>query len=881
MEGNLPAHTLLRLWCKTSARHWRRHWMQFLILVAMLALGVASFLSIRMANRAAIQGFRGFTESVTGTPDFTLTAQGGRFLTDWLPEIRQALISHPVEIAPVLDIRARVISADKSPADSVESPPPGAPVTILGVDVIGLRNIFNGSGGNRLLNTAGLDREITIGDVVMEANAIYLSPGLAENTGKQVGDRLEVLVNDYTRTLDVRGILPANRLGVEVPPDMAVMDLPAAMILARENQAVGRVELFIEAGTPSPGRAESIRAALQDASTGRWNVTTPGEQADTNASMTAAFRLNLTILSLISLLVGIYLISQSLDSAVIQRRKEIGILRAMGLLPGQIRKLWLVDLCVLGLLGGLSGILLGWLASQMAVVAIARTINALYLSSTAQSAQLTGGDCLAGFALGFFGSLLAGWFPLKEANAVQPAIILASGRQTFRPARFRFQLAGWTLVLLGFLFARLPALEMAPGTRLPVFGYVTAFAWLIGGSLILAGLISPAGKLLKKGFSFSLAAHVGFGKLRLPGNRHRLAVAGLFVAIGMAASMSILIGSFEKTVVDWMHFRFQADLYVSSRAFSGGASPALVTEETAAALEAEPAVETVSTLRFLDIRYRNRPVFLQGFRSELTGERERFLWIENLRSLSELPVEADAWAIANEAFTSRFGHPHGDRVRISTPEGEKTLWIRGVKADYGSDRGSLLIDRKHLKAWFDARGYSSLSLYLRPEQDIREVAPQLSGKYPQLSIREQGSLLRNAIRVFKETFAVTYSLRILGLFVALAGLALALLNILKEDAYSLATLNALGTSRGERARITGCEGAGMTVIGTLGGILLSFLLGWLLVFVINRQSFGWTLQYAIPWRDILGLSIVLLLLGWSVSWLVGWFHGNPKPFQEE
>ncbi|MCB1122299.1 MAG: ABC transporter permease, partial [Verrucomicrobiae bacterium] len=855
MQPVLTTGTLLQLWCKTSFRHWRGHGFQFVILVSILALGVASFLSIRMANRAAIQGFRGFTESVTGSPDFTLSAPGDRFPISWLPEIREALVDFPVEIAPVLEIRARVIDSEIYRPESVEQAPPGESITILGVDVIGLRNIHNSTAGNRFLNTADLNQEFNIRNLLLELDAIFISPVLADTTNKSTGDSLKLLVNDYSMAVDIRGILPTNRLGVEVPPDLALMDLPAAMTLARENKAVSRVELFLETDKKSPDLDKAIEQKLLEASSGRWQVITPATQDQTNASMTAAFRLNLTILSLISLLVGIYLISQSLDSAVIQRRREIGILRAMGLLPAEIRKHWLIDLCAFGLLGSLFGILLGWLASQLAVVAIARTINALYLSSTAQSAQLNSADCLWGLVIGFFGSLAAGLFPLKEANEVQPAVILASGRQPLGYSSFRYQTFGWVLMGAGFLLSRLPPVEIAPGTRIPVFGYVTAFTWLIGGSLILAGLIGPAGKFLKRWLAFSVATHVGFGKLRLPGNRHRFAVSGLFVAIGMAASMSILIGSFEKTVLGWINFRFQADLYVTSRAFTGGASPALVSEATAKELQAETFVEDISTLRFLNVTYRNRPIFLQGFRSELTGTREKFLWIHELLPISQKPEKADAWAIANEAFQYRFQHKAGDLVQLTTPVGTRTLWIRGVKADYGSDRGTLLMDRSYLESWYGTTDYSSFSLYLKPGFEADKIAQDLTEKFPQLAIREQGSLLRNAIRVFKETFAVTYALRILGLFVALAGLALALLNILKEDSYSLATLNALGTSRKEKAHITGCEGIGMTLIGTLGGIILSFLLGWLLVFVVNRQSFGWTLQYSIPWKDLIILSI--------------------------
>ena len=876
MNSAASIPSFFQLWLKTSFRHWARHKVQLTILVAILALGVASFLSIRMANRAAIKGFRGFTESITGSSDITLNAQGDRFLTEWLPEIRSTLNEYSIEIAPVLEIPARIQCAELKANDL------GFPITIVGIDVVGIANIQNTGNGGRLLNTESINQGFNLFEVMGEPRSIFISPGLADQLSMNAGESLSVLINDRVSNLDIRGILPANRLGVEMPPSLTVMDLPAAMDLVGDNEAVTRVELILESDTADRlTQIQSIEATLSKIAAGRWNVTSPQGEQESNAMMTSAFRLNLAILSLISLLVGIYLITQSMDAAVIQRRKEMGILRALGVLPSQIRKLWLIDLLLFGFLGSLLGILLGWLAAQSVVVAIARTVNALYLNSTAKSAQLNMGDCVYGLLLGFVGSLIAGLFPLTVANQIQPAKVLASGRQEISRSRFPFQRLGWGLLLLGLVFSQLPAIEFTANNPLPVFGYITAFTWLIGGSLVLAGLMAPVGQVLRRTFAFSIGGNLGFGKLRTPGNRHRLAVSGLFIAVGMAASMTILIGSFEATVLGWMNNRFQADLYASNKAFTGGSSDQYVSEETVDELASLEDIAEVSPSRYLNIRYEDRPVFLVGFKSSLMGSHDSFLWINEPLPLERIPPEADSWVITNEAFQYRFGHDVGDLISIPTPLGDKRLWIRGVKADYGSDRGSVLIDEAELRAWYGARDYSNLSLYLKPDRDPKDVAIQLRERFPHLAIREQESLLKNAIRIFNETFAVTYALRILGLFVAVVGLALALMNILKEDAASLATLNGLGVLRKERAYITACEGLGMTLIACVGGILLSLGLGWLLVYVINRQSFGWTLQYTIPWSSILGLGALLLILGFIVSWLVGWFNGNTKPLQEE
>ena len=882
MERPASPQALLEVWLKTSLRYWLRHKLQSAILIAIIALGVASFLSIRMANRAAVKGFSGFTETVTGEVDFTLEAQGGRFPVSWLSGIRKSLQQNPVELAPVLEVLALVetsVSKQKRSSDFLQVP--GESLRILGVDIIGIQNFNNQNISASLLFSEEGEEERDIFSIARDPKALFISPRLAENLWLSAGDEVEVIVDDQRFILTVRGILPTSRSGVEVPENLAIMDLPAAMALAGKPDVVSRVEVIVEAEERSEAFLETIRISLSEHAAGRWRVLQTEQQEEKGAAMTSAFRLNLTILSLISLLVGLYLICQSIDAAVIQRRKEIGILRALGLIPKEIKKLWLLDLTALGFLGGFFGIFIGWASSQIVIVAIARTVSALYTETTAESAQLNSIDCLIGMGLGVFGSLLAGTMPLSVATRTSPAKIIASGRQELNGVRYRYQWLGGILLLLGCLSSLAKPVIFSNGQAFPVFGYITALCWLLGGALTVAGLISPLGKVLHRGVSKHLAAGLGIGKLRLPGNRHRLAVSGLFVAIGMAASMSILIGSFETTITHWLKTRFQADIYVASRAFSGASSQYFIRSTTIAQLAEEPGIDAVSTQRYLPIQFQEKQVYLVGIRTELIEDYEKFLWIDPLLSLSDMPDGAEFWAIINETYCYRFGYRTGDVVTLESSKGSHPIWIRGMKADYGNDQGAILVDQKYLESWYEVYDFSNATLYLSAGVDVDLIVEDLKERFPELAIREQGALLKNALQVFKETFVVTYALKVLGLFVAVLGLALALLNILREDVSSLHTLRTLGVTRAERAGITAFEGTGMTLIATLGGILLSFALGWLLVFVINRQSFGWTLQYAVPWVEILSLGILLVALGALVSWLVGWLAGNEKPVQEE
>ena len=225
MERPASRQALLGVWLKTSLRHWLRHKLQSAILIAIIALGVASFLSIRMANRAAVKGFSGFTETVTGQVDFTLEAQGGRFPVSWLSGIRKSLQQNPVELAPVLEVLALVetsVSKQKRSSDLLQIP--GESLRILGVDIIGIQNFNNQNISASLLFAEEGEEEREIFSIARDPKALFISPRLAENLWLAVGDEVEVIVDDQRFILTVRGILPTSRSGVEVPENLAIMD---------------------------------------------------------------------------------------------------------------------------------------------------------------------------------------------------------------------------------------------------------------------------------------------------------------------------------------------------------------------------------------------------------------------------------------------------------------------------------------------------------------------------------------------------------------------------------------------------------------------------------------------------------------------------------
>lgn len=850
------------LWRTTSLRHATRGWRHTLTLIAILALGVAAFLSIRMANRAAVNSFAGFSEVVSGGSDLTLTAPAGWLDATLLTEMRAALAGQPAELVPLLRADAAL------PHPQPHQQPRGAPLAVLGVDLVGIQNLP--AAGERLV-PLGAD-SANFWQVLRNPHHLFVSSALAERHKLTVGCRLPLLVNDAVVDFEVVGVLPAVRAGVPVPENLLVTDIAALQALSGQPGRLSQVDVVVAPGARHAERLAAVRGALAAGAAGRWVLREPAVERSAGERMTAAFRMNLTVLSLIALLVGVYLVSQALDAAVVRRRHEIAILRSLGVTDGELRRLWLWEILTLGVAGSALGILLGWGLAQLTVVAVARTMNALYQASSASAASLTWADAAIGFALGTIFSLLAGWLPLRDAAATPPAQVLASGNWSPGLRLLECPRLGALLVALGALCSQLPPLRMDGGARFPLAGFAAALLLLLGGTLLVTGMFVPLARLAVRGSWRWPAWMLGVARLRRASSRHRLAAAGLFVATTMAAAMTILVGSFDRTVRDWIDVRFRADVYVTSAGAQSAAAENRIRAGTWEQLAADPRVAAMDVFLALPIELDGKRTYLAGNTSELIGTRQQLVWLSAAPppgALAAEPADGVFPAIANEAFTERFGVTIGQTLEVPTPAGPRRLRVIAIDADYGNDQGMLLVDRTRLASWFATGAATNLSVFLHDRAELPALLADWRARFPGLDIRSNRELRDVAISIFEQTFSITHALELIGIFIAIVGLALALTNILRESARELLTMRQLGMTRREMATTTATEGAGIALVGLLGGLLMSLAFGYLLVFVINKQSFGWTLQFSVPVAKLATLSAIILTAGAATAYLTG------------
>ncbi|MEN9019477.1 MAG: FtsX-like permease family protein [Verrucomicrobiales bacterium] len=850
---------LVLLWRQFTWRHWCAAPWKTLLLTGILALGVAVFFSIRLANRAAVAGFQLFSENVTGTSDYVLTSAAGELPIELLQEMRVALGDIPAGLFPVLESTAikPMVGTEGLGATSFQ---------VIGVDLATLPNItyLSENGETSMVSDSGQLSDTELGS----DSALFISSTLAAKHEWEESDQVSLIFDDQIHECLIAGVLPGGDFAVQQPDNLIVMDLPQLQSITSQMDRVHRVEVRVPAGQWEVAWKGEAGERLERAADGRWLVETPDQRRETGSTMTKAFRMNLSILSCLALIVGIYLILQALDAAVVRRRPEIATLRALGVSPKRIRQAWQMEAFVMGVVGTAIGLLIGWGLAQFTVRAIAQTVNALYYSNTTAAAGWHWGEALMAGLVGVLASGIAGWLPAKDASQTPPAQMLQRGARSDGLRLLTKPWLGVGLLVVAMLAHVAPPWRDAAGGVVPLAGYAAAFLWVAGAGILCGTLFRSLACVGTAASSERPAMFYAASQLRKATGRHRLATAGLVVAVAMAGGMSILVGSFESTVTRWLDSVMKADLFVACQGIGNASSRNRLQESTWRALQKEASVANCEVSQFYRIRLGEKLTILAGVDLKASQGSLAPIWLEAPPAdLAE--VEGRSWGVMSEPFAYRFNTKVGDTVDVPTPKGPRKVTLAGIFADYGNEFGSIVVEREILSDWFEDTRAARMAISLDDSADLSAIQADWLQRYPGIVVTNNRELRGEALRIFHQTFAVTHGLKWIGVFVAVAGLALALASMLAERLRELTTLRALGLGHREIGRAAAWESLGLAMVGLTVGISLSLVLGHLIIFVINRQAFGWTLLFKVPWSDLAILAGGVLAISAIVGYVTG------------
>ena len=814
-----------------------REWGRSLLTLAAVALGVAVFLSIRLANRAAVASFEQFTRGVGQGSDLVMRTEAGPLPESLLPALRP--LTEWGWMRPVVE-------GSFARAGNLDG------FQVMGLDLVG---VGSGMGGDSAVTqnqpSRGEGTEAFYA-VIQDPQAVLITSTLAAE-GLRPGGYLEGFVQGSPVRLHVAGVLPDRPNQPRLQRNLLVMDLPAAQRLLSREGELDRIEWGLRPGIRLADLEDQARRLLPSG----LILEAPEQRAESGRTMTAAFRFNLTILSLIALVVGAYLLFQAFDASVHRRRETWATLRALGHPPAGVTRLVLGEAALLGLTGSLLGLGLGWVLAQGSVRAVSQTVNALYGASAARSTSLHGGEAALALTLGFLACLVAAWIPARRAALTPPVQLLARDGGP-KPLRWGWMgLGGVAALTLGVSLSY----GIHPSAGVAWHAYAGSGLALIGGSLLAVALLPVLG--LPGRTSRRWRIRLALRPLLRPTGRHGFAAAALAVAVGMAVGMGVMVQSFERTVLVWIGSSLRADLYVTPLGSTGVGSQHRMSPNTADQIASDPAVAAADRFQMLPITFRGHPTFLGAGDMGVQASRGGLILAAGgpfpgpLLALRKGGTD-DPGVLVSETFARHFGVKVGEVLDLPVPGGARKATVKGVLADYGNERGSLILDRPVFLAWFQDPRVASLALYLRAGESADRLATRLRRDHPGLQVRSNRALREQVTTIFRQTFALTYALEAIGLLVAVLGLAQGLTGLALARRGEIWSLRALGATRSDLIGILMLEGVGVTLAGLLAGLGLGLILARILVDVLNPQVFGWTLHFAVPWPFLSLLSLATL-----------------------
>lgn len=817
-----------RIFCWHVLRHLRRHPLLGLLNILSVALGVAVYLATQIANQSANRAFAATIDLVAGKAELQITAPGGHLPETALPQVASA----PGVSAATPIVRGRITLPDF----------PGEYLEVLGLDVFTNAPFRTFDPTN--FDTTELDIQRWLGD----PNSIAVSEEFVRRHNLKAGDKIRGRVGVTDHELSIGFLI---RRDAAFDPHFAALDIGWAQELFGRRGEFSVIQLKLT----NPRERETTIAGLREILPKDARVAAPAQRTEEVDKMLGGFELNLTAMSLVSLLVGMFLIYNTVSASVVRRHHEIGILRSLGVTRREIRALFLSEAVVLGAIGSLLGLIGGLLLAQVLVGTVAETISSLYVLVQVREATLQPWTFALAWIIGLGSVVASAWFPAQAAAKEDPVEALHGGTRLERSVH---PSPAWLIggLLSVFLAAAFSFLALYPGPRWLGFG--AALLVLAGFSFLVPRLVlhfsRGVGKLLRRLRPHRRKARIetelAAANLSRALLRNSVTVAALALAVAMTVGVSVMVFSFRQTVEAWINETLIADLFITPSSNEVAGANSFVPPSALQFLASHPAVETIDTFREMELPMGEKHVTVAVIRG---SERRHFQFLRGNDSALMRRFHDEPCVFVSESFARRNRLRENDDIALTAPDGTRHFSVAAVFYDYTRDQGIVYMSAKNfVNFWHDDR-VNSVAVYVKKDRNAEEVSAAFRAEFSrdgQFAIYSNQSLRRRIFEIFDQTFAVTYVLLAIAVFVAITGIFLSLTILITERQRELAILRAIGASAAQIRKLLLSETAMLGLLAAGVGMVSGICLSIILTGVINRAFFGWTIHLAFPWRSL-------------------------------
>ncbi len=815
---------------RLGLRYISRRFFQSLLFIIGVALGVAVVIAIDLANGSASRAFSLSTESISGRSTHQIVGSVDGISSDIYTDIRLDL---GIRLsAPVVNDLVRAVDVPQ-------------PLRLLGIDPFSEPPFRNYLSTIEVIGEDDIDVFEALNRFIAEPNTILISQTLADDIGKVPGDMLVLRVADEDKPVRIIGILrPSDALSQQALDNFIMTDIASAQEILGDIGTITRIDLILDDDTDFAAIQQILPEGVQLVST-----------ADTGSAlsqMTDAFEINLQALSLLAVVVGVFLIYNTVTFSVVQRRPVIGILRSIGSTKRQIFAFIIGEAFILGIIGTILGVGLGIIFGRFTVGIITQTINDLYFSVTVNTVSVEPLTLLKGIALGLIASTGAAIIPSIDATRTPPSGSMK--RSSFEEKTVELipyiTVAAIACLIIGYLILQIPTTSL-------YVSFTALFFVIFAGALFTPIMLVGSMRLLTPLTSalFGVLGRMAPRAIVRSLSRTSIAVAALTIAVSVIIGVSVMIGSFRNTVANWLDNTLVADIYISPPNLTANQTAVDVDPVIRALVSEVEGIARVSSSRSVQVAAPDYPdlppVNLSAVDFDLAGNARDFVWIDNDNSADAL---AGGRLMVSEPFAFRRGITRDNNtLTILTPIGEQTFEIFGVFYDYSTDQGSVLMSRDLYDQYWDDPNVTAVAAFVEPDADLDAIIETLEDDVLaafDVDIQSNRALRTNVFEIFERTFTITIALRVLATLVAFIGILSALMSLQLEHTREYGTMRATGMTPRQLQQYTFIQTGLMGLVAGVLAIPIGILLAMVLVYVINVRSFGWTMQFEIIYSEI-------------------------------
>jgi putative ABC transport system permease protein len=847
--------TFFQLWTWFGFRQLRGHFWRTIAVLVGIGLGAAVFTSVRLAVNASLDSFTRSVDTLSGKSDWTILRPGGR-----VPEsLLSTLVKHPA-VKALSPLSTTYVQAVDDAASG--------PLLLIGLDPILDRSLrsWQPEAQNQRDDDPARSSSVQASslwlDLIREPFTLIAGGRLYSRLQLQADHPLTLDHPGGRRTFRVLGKLAPEGLALLEASEMALTDLATFQEFTGTFGTIDRIDLVLQPSAP-PDAIESLRALLPDGLT----LERPSELKESGRLMVRSYELNLSVLSFVSLFVGMFLVYSLISLHATSRRHELAILRSVGASSPLIFLLFLTEGAFFGCIGWLLALPLGSLMVKYLLGHVSSTISHLFVRVQVDRVLLEPGEILLSFATTLFVSLLAAWQPAREAMRVTPREVLQTREFSSGDGALRVKLAwsGLALIALVWPLSRLPG-----SSGVPLAGYAATFSLFVGFSFIAPWLLERIGFFVPPVLRRMAGepAYLGGRYVRDAGTRTAVSVGALITAMALFVALVIMIHSFRKTVELWLTQSISGDLYLRPKMAGVNQYRDTLPPAVVAALKTLEGPVDLVPYRRIHLHYDKVPYQFEvqdfgGFKKHgqllfVSGDSQRIL-----------PQLIDGKGVlVSEVFANQAGIGIGKRFQARIGQAHLDLPVLGVIRDYRTQGGVVYYSMAHFQELSGDTNWSGVRFNLRTDEkaatdsEVNSLQMRILQALGQWQYGVEvllGRDLRHTIlKIFDETFAITTVLLLIALAVATLGITSTLTVLVLDRTRQIHTILACGGTRGQIRQMIFWEALIMVFAGEFLGLACGFFLSYLLVFVINRQSFGWTFIYTVDWLPLV-LSLPLIL----------------------